>query len=189
MPLKLTAGVSKKVGLPNYSSVGATCHAELELDHDLIFAAPHVFRAHVHEVYERCAEAVEEELARQGALRSAAETCPPRAAGHGPVSGNGHAHDNGDGNGNGHAGSPSASPGRIPGRAGCLLSARQRQYAQTLACRLGMDGEDLHDLCRRLFARSLDELTSGEASRLIGTLQAMRDEGPPADPACDSQGE
>ena len=45
MPLKLTAGVSKKLGLPGYSSVGAICHVELELDSRLIQQDPEAFRA------------------------------------------------------------------------------------------------------------------------------------------------
>ena len=47
VPLKLTAGVSKKLGLPGYSSVGAICHVELELDSGLIQEAPKAFRAEV----------------------------------------------------------------------------------------------------------------------------------------------
>ena len=102
MSLKLTAGVSKKLGLPGYSSVGATCQVELELDSGLIFDAPHVFRAHLQEVYERCAEAVDEELARQRAPRNpvgpALEEPAPATAG---GSANGHAHAGSNGNGQG----------------------------------------------------------------------------------------
>ena len=43
MPLKLTAGVSEKLGLPGYSSV-ADLHVELELDNGLIQADPEAFR-------------------------------------------------------------------------------------------------------------------------------------------------
>ena len=32
MPMKLNVGVSRKVGLPDYGSVGASCNLELELD-------------------------------------------------------------------------------------------------------------------------------------------------------------
>jgi hypothetical protein len=39
MPLKLIADVSKKLGLPGYSSVDAICHVELELDNGLGSAA------------------------------------------------------------------------------------------------------------------------------------------------------
>ena len=45
MPLKLTAGVSRKLGLPGYSSVGAICHVELELDSDCSRRRPTPFAA------------------------------------------------------------------------------------------------------------------------------------------------
>ena len=32
MALKLNVGVSRKVGLPAFGSVGASCHLELEVD-------------------------------------------------------------------------------------------------------------------------------------------------------------
>jgi hypothetical protein len=36
MPLKLNVGVSKKLGMPEYSSVGAACNLEVELDSGLL---------------------------------------------------------------------------------------------------------------------------------------------------------
>ncbi len=36
MPMKLNIGVSKKQGLPDYGSVGASCHVELELEASLL---------------------------------------------------------------------------------------------------------------------------------------------------------
>ena len=36
MPMKLNVGVSRKVGLPDYGSVGASCNLELELDSGML---------------------------------------------------------------------------------------------------------------------------------------------------------
>ena len=91
--------------------------------------------------------------------------------GHGSANGNGHAQ--GDSNGNGHANGhpPSRSNGRVHSR----LSARQMEYAQTLAGRIGMDAEQLEELSQRLFEKPLAELSGGEASGLIRALQEMRE--------------
>ena len=130
MPMKLTAGVSKKVGLPGYSSAGAICHVELELDHGLISADPDAFRAQVRQVYAQCAASVEEELARQQAPQCAgsntARTIDASAA-DGPVP----ATCSPDGHANGYglpAGSNPSQPRTRP-------SLRQMQYAQDLADR------------------------------------------------------
>ncbi len=37
MPLKLNVGVNKKIGLPDYGSLGTSCHVEVEVDSGLIF--------------------------------------------------------------------------------------------------------------------------------------------------------
>jgi hypothetical protein len=63
MPLKLSAGLTKKVGLPNYSSLGAACHVELELDSGLL-QSPDALQAQVALAYDVCRLAVETELAR-----------------------------------------------------------------------------------------------------------------------------
>ena len=36
MPLRLNVGLSKKIGQPDYGSLGATCHVEVELDGSLV---------------------------------------------------------------------------------------------------------------------------------------------------------
>ncbi len=36
MPLTLNDGLTKEIGLPDYGSVGASCHVEIELDGSLV---------------------------------------------------------------------------------------------------------------------------------------------------------
>ena len=125
MPLELIAGISKKLGLPGYSSVGAICHMELELDSRLIQEAPEAFLAQVREVYALCAESVDEELARQQALRNPAESAAETPADEfAAANRDGSAHGNGQAQGNPmatailtvfapHLAAPTA--GRVPG--------------------------------------------------------------------------
>jgi hypothetical protein len=67
MPLKLSVGVSRKLGQPDYGSVGATCGAELELDAALLRDDPEEFDRRVRSAYAACARAVDAELARPAA--------------------------------------------------------------------------------------------------------------------------
>jgi len=181
MPLKLTAGVSKKLGLPGYSSVGAICHVELELDSRLIQEAPEAFRAQVREVYAQCAELVDEELARHQAPRNPAESATEMsaarfAAANGHSTANGHMGTNGNGHTNGYP--PIGTNNKVRTRP----SARQLEYVQNLAGRIGMGAEQIDELCQRLFENPLGEISGGEASRLIRSLQDMREgwQGPDA---------
>ena len=65
MPLKANIGLSKKVGLPDYGSMGASCNIEVELDSSLIENQPAVFQGHVQSIYQACREPVEAQLAGQ----------------------------------------------------------------------------------------------------------------------------
>jgi hypothetical protein len=79
MALKLTVGVSRKLGLPNYSSVGASCNIEVELDSGLLQGDLDGFHARVREAYVACQQAVCDELARlqsQPALSAAPHGAP-----------------------------------------------------------------------------------------------------------------
>ena len=64
MPMKLNVGVSRKVGLPDYGSVGASCNLELELDAGLIDKDLDAFHARVRNAYVAAHQAVHDELAR-----------------------------------------------------------------------------------------------------------------------------
>ena len=69
--LKLHAGVSKKVGLPNFSSASASCTIEAELDSSLL-QDHEGFQVVVQRAYQSCEKAVEDQIAR---LTSDGETC------------------------------------------------------------------------------------------------------------------
>ena len=70
MPLTLNVGLSKKIGLADYGSLGASCNVAVELPHNLI-ADPEAFRRQVQAAYVACAQAVNDELARHRAFAEA----------------------------------------------------------------------------------------------------------------------
>ena len=53
MPIKLNVGVSRKVGLPDYCSVGASCNLELELETALLEKDLEGFHARIRKAYSR----------------------------------------------------------------------------------------------------------------------------------------
>ena len=107
MPLVLNVGLSKKLGLPDYGSVGATCNVTVELDGTLLQSDLETFQRHVRNAYVACSQAVNDELSRQRpAERTAANTNGNGAATTPKTNGNGNGHSNGshaNGNGNGHS--------------------------------------------------------------------------------------
>ncbi len=61
--LKLHAGISRKVGLPNFSSASASCHIEAELDSTLLNDAEG-FQIVVQRAYQSCEQAVQDQITR-----------------------------------------------------------------------------------------------------------------------------
>ena len=61
--LKLHAGVSKKVGLPGFSSASASCMIEAELDSSLL-QDHEGFQVVVQRAYQSCEKAVQDQIAR-----------------------------------------------------------------------------------------------------------------------------
>jgi hypothetical protein len=153
--LKLNVGVSRKVGLPDYGSVGASCNLEVELDAGLIDRDLDAFQARVRGVYVAAHQAVHDELARLHA--PVAEPQDPPAT---PTryTSNGHT------GGNGHTDRPPAgrSRPRKPATESQIRAIRaiaSRQHA------------DLDGLLRELDVDRPEDLSHKQASELIDTLK------------------
>ena len=156
MPLRLNVGVSRKVGLPDYGSVGASCHLEVELDATVIERDLDGFHAQVREVYVAAHQAVHDELARLQAPVAAPQDAPASRPRH--IT-NGHA------NGNVHtdrqpAGRSRARKPATENQVRAIRSIASRQHA------------DLDGLVRDFGVERPEDLSLKQASELIDMLKA-----------------
>lgn len=171
MPVRLNVGLSKKVGLPDFGSLGATCNVELELDGAILQHDLDRFHKHVQHAFLACRQAVQDELSRQGGS-DGARSDAKRGAGHG--SPNGASRE--------AAGARAPAQRRVAGenrtntdqRAERRASRKQLEYATELAGRIsGLGVARLDELTQRMFRRALSHLSSLEASSLIETLKDL----------------
>lgn len=75
MPLKLSVGLSRKLGLPRYGSAGATCLVEMELSSDALKESARFFEQ-AEKALESCRAVVEKELAYQAQVNGLAPSTP-----------------------------------------------------------------------------------------------------------------
>ncbi len=155
MGLKLTVGVSKKVGLPDFGSQGASCGLEVEIDGSLLEGDLDAFHARVRSVYIAAHQAVHDELARLQATVESPHDPPAQSTRH---ASNGHA------GGNGHADRPPAGRSRLrkpatEAQVRAIRSIANRQHA------------DLDGLLRELGVDRPEDLSLRQASELIDTLK------------------
>jgi hypothetical protein len=173
MPLILNVGLSRKVGLPSYSSIGASCHVQVELEPSLLQNDLELFQHHVRNAYVACAQAVADELSRHDGTGGRDEATPQRL---GSQSTNGQVP---------HEPAPSggfldeadlaerrpAEPGREAGRRVVRLATPfQVRAICAIANRHGLDLAEL--LKRRYGVQRPDELSVADASDVIGELKA-----------------
>ncbi len=150
MPLKLTVGLSKKVGLPSYGSLGASCGLEVELPDPALHADPEAFQRQVRDAFAACARAVQEELDRR--------RLPPADP---PIHGRGDHHDGSDN----HAARFNGADGRRHRPA----TGAQVRALRAICNRRDMDLEGL--VGERFGVDGPEGLSVAEASRLIDELQ------------------
>jgi hypothetical protein len=168
MPITINVGLTKKIGQPDYGSLGATCHVDFEVDHGLLQHDLEAFHRQVRNAYVACAQAVNDELTRQqasGTTSQATNGANGHAlASHNGSNDNGHVASNGNPNGNGRNGQ------------GSVASEKQLSYAKQLAKSIqGLGIRGLDNLAQRMYNKPLVALTTLDASGLIDSLKAVKD--------------
>lgn len=173
MPLRLNVGLSRKLGLPDYGSLGASCNLDFELDATLLQTDPESLQRQIRNAYDACRCAVHEELARRQATTATTPASNPAvtnvtAGGSATGNGNGHA----SSKGNGHTGTGQNGNGRGNGHP---ASEKQMTYVRQLAGHIkGLGVRRLESLADKMFCKPVTGLTSLEASGLIDTLKAIK---------------
>ena len=159
MPMKVSIGLSKKVGLPDYGSLGASCHVEVELDGALLQTDVEKFQQHVRRAYQACAQAVNEELTRSNGHHPTNNNDSPPANGQ-STNGNGHT----TSNGNGHP----TTNGKGNGQPRAATTSQTRAiYAIARNQRL-----DIGQLMERYGVKKPEDLDIKTASQVIDKLKS-----------------
>ena len=189
MPITINVGLSKKVGTPNYGSVGATCNVSFEAGHDLLESDLAGFHQKVKNAFVAARQAVQDELTRElntpasngnGATNGHAAE-PSHNGSNGNGASNSHANGNGtngnssNGNGYGANGNGSNGNGQHNGNSRGA-SEKQMSFAKQLAKSIqGLGVRRLETLAQKMFGKPLAALTSMDASGLIDTLKNIKD--------------
>jgi hypothetical protein len=150
MSLKLTVGLSKKVGLPNYGSLGATCGLEVEVPSLSLHSDPEALERQVRAAFAACARAVQDELDRHRPPPAV-----PSSGGHRDLDGRDDIADRREG---------------VDGPRQRPATGAQVRALRAICARRALDLEGL--VGERFGVDGPEGLSIAEASRLIDELQA-----------------
>jgi hypothetical protein len=166
MPLILQVGLSKKIGQPNYGSLGASCNLGIELDQTLLATDLDSLQLRVRQAFAACRQAVQEEL-----MQRAEQTTDPRTCRADRTTS---AHStNGSSTNEQHGEIPhDCHDIDVPPRA----SRKQLDYASQLSRKIhGLGLRRLETLTEKMFGKPLADLTHAEASSLIDVLKQIKE--------------
>ena len=161
MAIIINVGLSKKIGLPEFGSLGASCNVEFEADHQLLQKDLDGFYQRVAEAFDSCRQAVQNELNRH---QQTAHACNGSTkAQNTPVAGACNSANALPANGNGN---------HTNGR---NASEKQMEYARQLARQIsGLGVRRLEALAQKMFGKPLASLTSLDGSGLIDCLKDIK---------------
>jgi hypothetical protein len=165
--MTIRTGLSKKIGLRDFGSLGATCEVTFEVSHSLLEDRLDTFHSKVQNAFTACRQCVQDELARQQVQAGGSNASGNHAnvdvpAAPAATSSNGNAHANGNAHHN--------------GATGHAASEKQMDFARQLAKAIpGLGIRRLETLTQKMYGKSLVALTSMDASGLIDTLKSVKD--------------
>jgi hypothetical protein len=172
MPMTLNVGVSRKVGLPDFCSIGASCNLQVELDSGLLQHDLDGFHAQVRDAFVAAQQAVNDELVRlQGpAGTSRTATTPTRDGNEDPPRPDGTGPSTDSGGASARPGAPGSRVGSPRERPGKPCTPNQARAIRAIARNAGCDLKAV--LREQCGVESPDALTLAQASALIDTLKA-----------------
>ncbi len=156
MPMTVKVGLTRKLGQPEFGSLGASCDIQLELDGALLFADPDALQEKIRSAYAACEIAITVELARQ-----TPQETPPPANG----SANGHSPAHGQSRMNGAGQNGSSDSGGSQRKA----TTSQIRALHAIANRQGLKLTDV--LRDRFRVYKAEDLSVGQASQMIDELK------------------
>lgn len=154
MPLKLNVGLSRKIGLPDDGSLGASCHVELELDGATLRSDAAGFRQQVELAFSACSQAVQDELARQQGAQQA--SVARRAIATAEMQ-------------RGRQGQARGRNTRVSKRA----TANEVRCVKQMINRIESLGAGADNLMQKMFGKDLCQLSGLEIKGLIASLREM----------------